>query len=36
MARVKKESKEKPIEVTLWDVANKLRGIRILKLILKC
>lgn len=26
MAKVKKESKEKPIEVTLWDAANKLRG----------
>ena len=22
----KKEAKEKPIEVTLWDAANKLRG----------
>lgn len=26
MAKQKKESKEKPIEVTLWDAANKLRG----------
>ena len=24
--RQKKEVKEKPIEVTLWDAANKLRG----------
>jgi len=26
MAKEKKETKEKPIEVTLWDAANKLRG----------
>jgi hypothetical protein len=26
MAKQKKELKEKPIEVTLWDAANKLRG----------
>ena len=26
MAKQKKEVKEKPIEVTLWDAANKLRG----------
>lgn len=26
MAKKKKEVKEKPIEVTLWDAANKLRG----------
>ncbi len=26
MAKAKKETKEKPIEVTLWDAANKLRG----------
>ena len=26
MVKQKKEVKEKPIEVTLWDVANKLRG----------
>ena len=26
MAKTKKEVKEKPIEVTLWDAANKLRG----------
>jgi type I restriction enzyme M protein len=26
MAKVKKETKEKSIEVTLWDAANKLRG----------
>ena len=26
MAKQKKETKEKPIEVTLWDAANKLRG----------
>lgn len=26
MAKEKKEPKQKPIEVTLWDAANKLRG----------
>ena len=26
MAKLKKEAKEKPIEVTLWESANKLRG----------
>src|SRR5688500_17035490 len=26
MAKQKKEPKEKPIEVTLWDTATKLRG----------
>jgi type I restriction enzyme M protein len=26
MAKQKKEQEEKPIEVTLWDAANKLRG----------
>ena len=26
MAKTQKEVKEKPIEVTLWDAANKLRG----------
>jgi type I restriction enzyme M protein len=26
MAKQKKETKDKPIEVTLWDAANKVRG----------
>src|SRR6187397_2063732 len=26
MVKQKKETKDKPIEVTLWDAANKLRG----------